>query len=234
MHFSGPSAVDELCACLLDLRRSAEAQGRLDFTAEVESAGSERAAGSDRAHLGGFRLCGRADQLHRPLAINDSTLRRAMTIYERDRSTSDSCGAAWRESTTSAFRALTLADIRVARRDDGVTADLRFHCVTEAAVVVGPGPIFPGIGTLQASVSSRFHHGTRFLKRRRIRLAQRGRIREAVPGASAARDSRTGAVSGFAVSPALSPRAMLMHYGRRTSRTALAPCSMASGSIRWR
>ena len=40
VRFSGPSAVDELCACLLDLRRSAEAQGRLDFTAEVESAGT--------------------------------------------------------------------------------------------------------------------------------------------------------------------------------------------------
>ena len=40
VRFSGPSAVDELCACLLDLRRSAEAQGRLDFTAEVEFAGT--------------------------------------------------------------------------------------------------------------------------------------------------------------------------------------------------
>ena len=29
VRFSGPSAVDQLCACLLDLRRSAEAQGRL-------------------------------------------------------------------------------------------------------------------------------------------------------------------------------------------------------------
>ena len=36
VRFSGPSAVDALCACLLDARRSAEAQGRLDFTAEVE------------------------------------------------------------------------------------------------------------------------------------------------------------------------------------------------------
>jgi hypothetical protein len=32
------AAAAVLCACLLDLRRSAEAQGRLDFTAEVESA----------------------------------------------------------------------------------------------------------------------------------------------------------------------------------------------------
>ena len=40
VRFTGPSAVDALCACLLDLRRSAESQGRLDFTAEVEAAGT--------------------------------------------------------------------------------------------------------------------------------------------------------------------------------------------------
>jgi hypothetical protein len=40
MRFVGPSAVDALCAWLLDARQSAEAQGRLDFTAEVEFAGT--------------------------------------------------------------------------------------------------------------------------------------------------------------------------------------------------
>ncbi len=50
MRFTGPSAVDALCACLLDARRSAEAQGRLDFTAEVEFAGCPAAmAGAMRA-----------------------------------------------------------------------------------------------------------------------------------------------------------------------------------------
>ena len=41
MRFTGPSAVDELCACLIELRRSADAQGRLDFTAEVDAAGAD-------------------------------------------------------------------------------------------------------------------------------------------------------------------------------------------------
>ena len=41
LRFTGPSAVNELCTCLLDLQRSAEARGRLDFTAEVESAGAD-------------------------------------------------------------------------------------------------------------------------------------------------------------------------------------------------
>ena len=40
VRFHGASAVDELCTSLLNLKRSAEAQGRLDFAAEVESAGA--------------------------------------------------------------------------------------------------------------------------------------------------------------------------------------------------
>ena len=40
VRFTGLSAVDELCASLLDSRRDAEAQGRLDFIAEVESVGA--------------------------------------------------------------------------------------------------------------------------------------------------------------------------------------------------
>ena len=43
VRFTGPSAMDALCACLLDARRSAETQGRLDFTAEVELAGTDAA-----------------------------------------------------------------------------------------------------------------------------------------------------------------------------------------------
>src|SRR5262245_42329529 len=41
LRFTGPSAQEALCARLLDMRRSAEAQGRLDFTAEVESANAD-------------------------------------------------------------------------------------------------------------------------------------------------------------------------------------------------
>ena len=43
ISFTGPSAVAALCTCLLDARRTAEAQGRLDFTAEVKYAGSATA-----------------------------------------------------------------------------------------------------------------------------------------------------------------------------------------------
>jgi hypothetical protein len=58
--------------------------------------------------------------------------------------------------TLASSSQLTLADISIARRDDGVTADLtiplrerkrRWWSVS--------GPMIPGIGTLQASLSSR-------------------------------------------------------------------------------
>jgi hypothetical protein len=102
VRFSGPSAADELCACLLDLRRSAEAQGRLDFTAEVESAGPDGPLDlTARIWVGSAHAVGRINFTGHS-GINDSTLRRAMTITSAICSTSGSCGAASRASTTSA------------------------------------------------------------------------------------------------------------------------------------
>src|SRR6476646_8905246 len=157
MRFSGPSAVDELCACLLDLRRSAEAQGRLDFTAEVESAGTGGPLDlTARIWMGSAHAAGRINftGLSR---INDSTLRRAMTIYERDLlDVGQLRRSLARINDIGVFEPLTLADISVARRDDGVTADvtipLRERKRRGWAV---SGPLFPGIGTLRATLSSR-------------------------------------------------------------------------------
>ena len=133
--------------------------------------------------------------------INDSTLRRAMTIYERDLlDVGQLRRSLARINDIGVFEPLTLADISVAHRDDGVTADLtiplrerkrRWWSVS--------GPMLPGIGMLQASVSSRlppwgrgvFEATTYF-----VSLNVAG-IREAVPGAPAARDSRARAALGF-------------------------------------
>jgi hypothetical protein len=218
VRFSGPSAVDELCACLLDLRRTAEAQGRLDFTAEVGSAGTGGPLNlTARIWVGSAYAVGRINFTGHS-GINDSTLRRAMTIYERDlldvgqlrRSVS-------RINDIGVFEPLTLADISVARRDDGVTADLtiplrerkrRWWSVS--------GPMFPGFGTLRASVSSRlppwgrgvFEAATYFVSLNVAGFAKPflALQRPVIPGQEL--------LSGIAVSPALSPRAMLMHYGR--------------------
>ena len=86
VRFTGPSAVEALCACLLDARRSAEAHGRLDFTAVVEFA-ADTGGPVDvtaRIWMGVAHAVGRIDFAGH-FGINDSTLRRAMTIYERDR-----------------------------------------------------------------------------------------------------------------------------------------------------
>ena len=39
VRFTGAAAADELCACLLDARETAEVQGRIDFSAAVTFAG---------------------------------------------------------------------------------------------------------------------------------------------------------------------------------------------------
>jgi hypothetical protein len=218
VRFSGPSAVDELCACLLDLRRTAEAQGRLDFIAEVESAGTGGSLDlTARISVGSAHAVGRITFTGHA-GVTDSTLRRAMTIYERDlldvgqlrRSIS-------RINGLGVFEPLTLADISVAPRDDGVTADLtiplrgrkrRWWSVS--------GPMFPRIGTLRASVSSRLPRWGRGVFEATTYVVSLNVAGFAKPFLALQRPVIPGQelLSGFAVSPAQSPRAMLMHYGR--------------------
>jgi hypothetical protein len=218
VRYSGPSAVDELCACLLDLRRSAEAQGRLDFTAEVEFAGTDGPlALTARISVGSAHAVGRINFTGH-FRLNDSTLRRVMTIYERDRLDIGQLRRSLaRINDIGVFEPLTLADISIARRDDGVTADVtiplrerkrRWWSVS--------GPMLPGIGPLQASLSSRlppwgrgvFDATTYFVSLNVAGFAKPflALQRPVIPGQEL--------LSGFAVSPALAPRAMLMHYGR--------------------
>ena len=218
MRFSGPSAVDELCACLLDLRRTAEAQGRLDFTAEVESAGTGGPLDlTARIWVGSAYAVGRINFTGHS-GINDSTLRRAMTIYERDLlDVAQLRRSLARINDIGVFEPLTLADVIVVHRHDGVTADLtislrerkrRWWSVS--------APVLPGIGSLRASLASRlppwgrgvFEATTYFISLNVAGFAKPFLVlrRPVIPGQEL--------LSGFAVSPALSPRAMLMHYGR--------------------
>ena len=214
LRFTGASAVDRLCSDLLATLRSAEAQGRLDFTAEVESSGSDVTA---RIRMGPAYAVGRINYAGHS-RINDTTLRRVMTIYERDRlDVGQLRRSLARINDLGIFEPLTLADISVARRDDGVTADLtialrerkrRWWSVS--------GPTLPGIGLLQASVASRlppwgrgvFEAATYFVSLNMTGFAKPflALERPVVPGQEL--------FSGFAISPALSPHAMLTHYGR--------------------
>jgi hypothetical protein len=218
VRFTGPLAVEALCACLLDARRRAEAEGRLDFTAEVEFVGTgEPVDVTARIWMGSAHVVGRITFAGHS-AVDDSTLRRAMTIYERGvldvgrlrRSLA-------RINDIGVFEPLTLADIRVARRDDGVTADLtvplrerkrRWWSVS--------GPMLPGTGLLRASVSSRLPPWGRGIFDAATYVVSFNVTGFASPFLTLERPVIPGQalLSGFAVSPAMSPRAMLMHYGR--------------------
>ena len=217
MRFAGPSAVDQLCACLLDLRRSAEAQGRLDFTAEVESASADAPVDlTARIWTGSTHAVGRINFAGHS-RINDSTLRRAMTIYERDiLDVGQLRRSLARINEMGVFEPLTLADLSIARRDDGVTADLTIslHERKRRWWSVS-APMIPKIGGWQASLSSRlppwgrgvFDATTYFVSLNVVGFAKPflALQRPVIPGQEL--------LSGFAISPALSPRAMLRHYG---------------------
>ena len=218
VHFSGASAVDALCACLLEARRTAEGDGRLDFNAEVEFTTSGRSSNmTARIWPGSAHTIGRIT-FDGHSNINDSTLRRALTIYERDRfDVTQLRRSLARINGLGVFEPLTLADISVARRDDNITADLtiplrerkrRWWSVS--------GPMVPGFGLLRASVASRlppwgrgvFEAATYFVSLNVAGFAKPFLAfeRPVIPGQEW--------LSGFAISPALSPRGMLMHYGR--------------------
>jgi hypothetical protein len=227
LRFTGPSAVDALCTCLLDLRQAAEAHGRLDFTAEVESAGADGSReltarirpGSGHA-IGQINFTGHSK-------IDDSTLRRAMTIHEREPlDVRELRRSLTRINAIGVFEPLTVADVGIARREDGITADLtitlherkgRWWSVS--------GPMLPGIAALQASISSRLPPwgrgvvalATYFVSLNMVGFAQPflALQRPVIPGQEL--------LSGFMISPALSSSAMLRHYGLTHFAYHLAP-----------
>ena len=232
LRFTGPSAVSALCACLLDARRDAEAQGRLDFSAEVEFATGLSAVAlakvdgdtvdvTARLSMGSAHAVGRINFVGHT-TLNDSTLRRAMTIYERDlfdvRQLRRSLA---RINDIGVFEPLSLADLSVVRRDDGVTADLTVPLRERKRRWWSlSGPMLPGLGPLQASVASRlppwgrgiFETATYFVSLNvnvtGLAMPFLALERPVIPGQEL--------LSGFAISPALlsSPRAMATHYGR--------------------
>src|SRR5918996_2643478 len=72
---------DPLCAYLLEARRMAESEGRLDFDFVIEADGSGDL--TPRVHMGSPYAVGRINFTGHE-TINDSTLRRAMMLHERE------------------------------------------------------------------------------------------------------------------------------------------------------
>lgn len=214
VRFTGGSAIDEVCSCLLDARRTAESDGRINFTADVVFADvTERTDVTARIWMGSAHAVGRINFVGHH-GVNDSTLRRAMTLHERElfdvtrlRRSLD------RINGLGLFEPLSVSDIQVARRDDGVTADLTIPLRERKRRwwSLSGSPI-PGFGSLQASISSRlpswgrgaFEASTYFVTFNLIGFVP-ALVRPVIPGQQW--------LSGFAISPAMSPRAMAGHYG---------------------
>jgi len=175
--------------------------------------------------------------------INDSTLRRAMTLHERDLFDAGKLRRSLaRINETGLVEPLTIADIQVARHPDGVTADLTIPLRERGRRWWAlSGPIIPGLGSYQASISSRLPAWGRgvvdastylvtfnLLGLARPLLGVLPLLSKAPPAAIVLERPYLpgqGWLSGFAVSPQLSARATIAHYGRtqmsRLVRTTL-------------
>jgi hypothetical protein len=216
IRISGTS-VESLCKQLLDARRRTESEGRLDFAVEVESATiDDSAALVARVSTGSTHAVGRIDFVGHS-KINDSTLRKALVINERELlDVGDLRRSLARINSFGVFEPLTLADVGVAIAEDGVTVDLTIPLRERKSRSWSlSAPLFPVV-RLQASLASRlppwgrgaFEAATYVLS---LNVAGFARPflalqRPIVPGQEW--------LSGFAISPALSPRAMLVGYGR--------------------
>lgn len=229
----GRSAIDALCACLLEARRIAESDGRLDFSAgvEVPDAGAVIDL-TTHVRMGSAYLVGRIDFTGHH-AINDSTLRRAMTLYERDVFNVEKLRRSLaRLSTIGLIEPLTLADVQVTRNADGVTADLIIPLRERRRPWWSlSGPVIPGLGSYQASISSRlppwgrgvFEASTYFVSFNLLGLAKP--LLRVLPFASKADSAIValerpylpgqGLLSGFAWAPTMSAQSTLLRYGRQ-------------------
>jgi hypothetical protein len=223
VRFTGASAVDELCACLLEARQIAESQGRINFSADVAYAGGDPPVDvSGRIWMGSAHAVGRI-MFTGHSTVNDSTLRRAMLIHERDLLDIVKLRRSLlRINSMGLFAPLTIADIVVVRHDDGVTADVTLPLRERRRRWWSlSGPLLPGMAPLQASIASRlppWGRGVLDASTYLVRLNLLGFVLPIAKAAPLALERPVVAgqdwLSGFAVPSDLSPRAMLMHYGR--------------------
>jgi hypothetical protein len=237
-------STDSVCATLLDARSSAESQGRIDFSAIVEWDGGGQHGGL-RAHIqpgspyrvGRIEFNGHGD-------VNDSTLRRAFTMREREvfdvgelrRSLAGLNGLGLTEP-------LTLADVVVTRHPETGTADLTIPLRKKGRRWWSlSAPIIPGLGSYEASISSRlpawgrgvFDVSTYVVTFNLLALAKPtiGILKFLSKAPAAVVMIERPVVpgqewwSGFALSPTLSAHSTIAHYGRtqlgRGARAILA------------
>jgi hypothetical protein len=222
---------DLMCAWLLEARGIAELQGRIDFSVAIE-ASDDPAPNDETAHLrmGSQYVVGRIDFTGH-VNVDDSTLRRAFTLRERELFDVGKLRRSLARLNDIGLTApVTLADVVVTRRPDAVTADITIPLRKRGWRSWSlSGPIVPGLGSYQASISSRlpawgrgaFDASTYLVTLNALALARPslGVLRvlsKATPVVLLERPylPGQGLLSGFAVSPRLSPWTTVAHYGR--------------------
>ena len=220
-RFTGASAMDELCACLLEARGIAESQGRLRFNVDVTFTTAEPVDVTARITMGGAHAVGRITFAGNE-SVNDSTLRRAFVLHERDLFDVGKLRRSLaRINDIGLFQPVTLADVIIEPQDDGVTADVTVPLRERRRRWWSlSGPLLPGLGSFQATIGSRLPPWGRGVLEASTYVVSLNLLgffrpiagalpialeRPIVPGQEL--------LSGFAVS-SLSPRAMLTHYGR--------------------
>ena len=221
-----------LCAYLLDARQAAESEGRLDFTAVVEATGSGGETQlTPKVHTGTPYGVGRITFTGHN-KINDSTLRRAMTLRERGPfDVGQLRRSLARINESGLIEPLTLADLVVTRHTDRATADLTIPLRERGRRWwLLSGPIIPGLGSYHASISSRLPAWGRgavdastylitfnLLGLARPLLGVLPLVSKAPPALVALERPYLpgqGLLSGFALSPQLSARSTIGYYGR--------------------
>ena len=207
----------------------AESEGRLDFDLVVEADSSGGL--TPRVHMGSPYAVGRINFTGHE-KINDSTLRRAMMLRERDRLDVGRLRRSLaRINESGLIEPLSIADVEVTRHADGATADLTIPLRERGRRWWSlSGPIIPGLGSYQASISARLPPWGRgvmeastylvtfnLLGLARPLLGVLPLLSKAPPAAIALERPYLpgqGWFSGFAVSPQLSPRTTIAYYGR--------------------
>ena len=218
---AGPST-GTVCAGLLESRRLAESQGRLDFSVVVDAMGNAPIEMTPQVQMGSAYGVGRIS-FSGHSGINDSTLRRALTLREREVFDVGKLRESLsRLNEMGLTEPLTLADVNVTRNADGVTADVTIPLRERRRRWWSlSGPIIPGLGSYQATIAFRlstYYVSFNLLGLARPLLGVLPLLSKSPPVIVALERPYLpgqGLLSGFALSPMLSPRSTLAHYGRR-------------------
>jgi surface antigen-like variable number repeat protein len=163
---NGEFPVDDLCKCLFDAKRVAEAHGRIDFAAELEVTEANGAAATERnwvdvtarVRTGSPYTVGRIS-FSGNYRINESTLRRAMVLQERALFDAGKLRRSLARLNRSGLVApITVDDVEIHRNSAGLTADLTISVRERSRGqwwLSGPVAATGFTGSLQASISSR-------------------------------------------------------------------------------